>query len=256
LDALRSGFAAVGLTPDAGGQHADGQTHNALLGFADGSYLELIAPTPGGAASGHAWSAFMNSDAGSCAYAIRSDDIAADVARFRQHGITVGDPTHGGRTRPDGKRLEWITAKLGVEPLGSLLPFLIQDITPRQWRVPRSVSAEGLIDGVAEGVIHVDDLEASIDLYRRAFDLPMPDRFETMALAGAHFNATPITLVKSKSNTKVNVLLCSTSDLGKVREHLSIQANPISWPTDVPIIWLPPIYDTTFSLNLGLIERQ
>jgi hypothetical protein len=36
-------FAAAGFTVTPGGEHADGATHNALIPFADGAYIELIA---------------------------------------------------------------------------------------------------------------------------------------------------------------------------------------------------------------------
>ena len=44
LDTLQQEFASVGLKADYGGPHANGVTHMALLGFENGSYLELIAP--------------------------------------------------------------------------------------------------------------------------------------------------------------------------------------------------------------------
>ncbi len=138
LAKLRATYEALGLFPVEGGVHADGQTHNALIPLPDGSYLELIAPTPGNTASNHPWSEFMRMNAGICAWAIRSNDIQADIELYRSRGITVGDPTPGGRTRPDGVRLEWITAQLGEGALGSAMPFLIQDVTPREWRVPAS----------------------------------------------------------------------------------------------------------------------
>lgn len=177
LDEMRAGFTSVGLTPDEGGTHADGQTHNVLIGFEDGSYLELIAPVPGGTAPDHAWSQYMNNNAGVCAWAIRSNDIRADVEMFRQRGITVSDPTPGGRNRPDGVRLEWITAQLGDGPLGSVLPFLIQDVTPRELRVPRTQSAEGLIRGVAEVVVSASagNLDSAIELFRETFDWSISD---------------------------------------------------------------------------------
>ena len=36
-------YRALGFTVTFGGEHADGNTHNALVPFADGSYFELIA---------------------------------------------------------------------------------------------------------------------------------------------------------------------------------------------------------------------
>ena len=43
LEAAITHYEALGFTVQRGGTHADGATHNALVGFADGSYLELIA---------------------------------------------------------------------------------------------------------------------------------------------------------------------------------------------------------------------
>ncbi len=199
LDEMRAGFASVGLTPDEGGQHADGHTHNALIGFEDGSYLELIAPMPGGTAPGHVWSDYMNNNAGVCAWAIRSNDIRADVEMFRQRGITVGDPVQGGRNRPDGVRLEWITAKLGDGPLGSVLPFLIQDVTPRELRVPRTKSAEGLITGVEEVVIAIKDEIETSDLFRHLFllsDIRKDANWE-IGWSLTHLEGSPITLLQT-----------------------------------------------------------
>jgi hypothetical protein len=50
LEQTIDNFSALGFTVQRGGTHADGVTHNALIGFADGSYVELIAflqPAPG-----------------------------------------------------------------------------------------------------------------------------------------------------------------------------------------------------------------
>ena len=49
LSTLQDAFASVGLAADFGGPHAHGGTQMALLGFDDGSYLELIAPQKAGA---------------------------------------------------------------------------------------------------------------------------------------------------------------------------------------------------------------
>ncbi len=183
-------FESIGLTPDEGGFHANGQTHNALIGFADGSYLELIAPTPGNLAPDHAWSKFMWTDGGVCAWAIRSTDIQADVALYRSRGVIVGDPTPGGRTRPDGVRLEWITAKLGDGPLGSALPFLIQDVTPREKRVPHTKSAEGWIKGVADVLIEGDLFK----LFEKTFAI-RPNRYKAYPKqTGRYFLDLPVNL--------------------------------------------------------------
>lgn len=46
LDALADRFERLDLPTEYGGEHADGTTHMRVLAFADGSYLECIAPTP------------------------------------------------------------------------------------------------------------------------------------------------------------------------------------------------------------------
>ena len=181
LTRLVNAFAAIGLTPDAGGVHSDGQTHNALIGFGDGSYLELIAPVPGGNAESHEWGEFMRSNAGVCAWAIRSEDIEANAAEYRARGIAVSEFIGGGRTRPDGVRLDWIKATLGNETLGALLPFLIQDVTSRENRVPHTASVIGII-GVREVLAHVSvplvqewqDIDLKLPIYTESVDHLQP----------------------------------------------------------------------------------
>jgi hypothetical protein len=165
LNQLVEDFTAFGLTPDPGGVHADGQTHNALIGFEDGSYLELIAPVPGQNATNHSWAAFMETNAGVCAWAIRSADIHSDVAAYRARGVSVAEPRQGGRSRPDGVRLEWSVASMGEGALGAALPFLIQDLTPRSNRVPLTASASDFY-----GVAHVGIRMGSADLFKQALN--------------------------------------------------------------------------------------
>ncbi len=70
LNALQDGFAALGLKTDFGGPHAHGGTQMALLGFDDGSYLELIAPQKVGMTLDSGWAKMIAADAGPCAWAI------------------------------------------------------------------------------------------------------------------------------------------------------------------------------------------
>ena len=45
LEAATRDFSSFGFKVTPGGVHAGGLTHNALVAFSDGSYLELLAPT-------------------------------------------------------------------------------------------------------------------------------------------------------------------------------------------------------------------
>ncbi len=49
-------------------------------------------------------------------------------------------PTDGGRRLPDGTEIRWRVARVRQD--GRLLPFLIEDLTPRSSRVPSGPPAE------------------------------------------------------------------------------------------------------------------
>jgi len=254
LAALRKSYEAVGFATVDGGTHMDGHTHNALIPFADGSYLELITPTPGSTAPNHAWSAFMNADAGTCAWAIRSQDIAADAALFRQRGITVSEPIAGGRTRPDGVRLDWITARLGDGVLGSVLPFLSQDVTPREWRVPAPQNAD-TIWGVEQVLIGVRDLESSAALFEQAFDAENNRSYDNHGEAGSdpsiHLRGLPITLYAPKMDAmadriaevgeSVHEVLIETGDMETALLDYQTMGDVRDWH-GYAIVWFEDIY--------------
>jgi len=175
LDNLRQAFASVGLTTDYGGPHATGGTHMALLGFDDGSYLELIAPQDATAAQSSGWAKFMSADAGPCAWAVEPKDIDAEVQRLKAAGTAVTGPENGTRKRPDGMNIEWQVANVGSGTPGALLPFLIQDRTPRQWRVAPSASVQGsMLTGVEIVVLAVNDLNSAISLFRKTYNWAEP----------------------------------------------------------------------------------
>ena len=74
LKALEQVFALAGLATDYGGPHSNGITHMSLLGFDDGSYIELISTLePGQAAPwwdrahrGQRWAVRLGCGSGRC----------------------------------------------------------------------------------------------------------------------------------------------------------------------------------------------
>ena len=130
LAAAVADYEALGFTVTPGGEHTDGATHNALISFADGSYLELLAFRR--EAPEHRWWQHTAAGAGLIDFALLPDDTTAAVIAARARGLPLRGPFAGGRERPDGVRLAWQTA-LGDTPE---LPFLCGDVTPREWRVP------------------------------------------------------------------------------------------------------------------------
>ena len=175
LDALRQMFTDVGLTPDFGGPHGNGVTQMAAVGFDDGTYIELIAPVKAGEASGSNWAKFMSEDAGTCAWAVGTNVLVQEVDRMKKAGIAVTNPERGSRKRPDGMSVEWMTADVGSGSAGSVMPFIIEDQTPRPWRVQTSASVAGApVSGVENVVIGVTNLDASIAMFRKAYGWSEP----------------------------------------------------------------------------------
>jgi hypothetical protein len=202
LDKLREAFAGVGLSTDYGGPHAHGCTHMALIGFEDGSYVELIAPLKQDwQASGlmGSWAKLMRADAGAGAWAVRTRNIQAEVDRLRGAGVVVAPPEYGGRKTIDGGLLRWQTSTVGSGPAGVVLPFMIQDETPRELRVRLSDGArDSGLTGVGRVIVAVRDLEAAISLFCKAYGWESPD-IETPRDFGArlaYFPDTPVILAR------------------------------------------------------------
>ena len=135
-------YESLGFAATPGGEHADGLTHNALIPFRDGSYLELVAflnpDDPRDNVWG--WRPFLSSGGGLIDYCAASDDLGAEVRRLEDLGFDVEGPTDGGRRLPDGTEIRWRTARVRQD--GRAMPFLIEDLTPRSLRVPDGPPAE------------------------------------------------------------------------------------------------------------------
>ena len=148
-----------GFTVTPGGEHAGGLTHNALVGFQDGDYLELIAFHDLAAARGkHSWAPIAERGGGWADFALSSNDVRQDIAALGD--LVARPPEDGGRTRPDGIKIAWRVARLHKP-----LPFLIQDVTARELRVPGGDAAKHAngATGVASVVIGATDPDLVID---------------------------------------------------------------------------------------------
>jgi hypothetical protein len=210
LDSLRQAFTSIGMTPDLGGPHGNGITQMAMVAFDDASYIELIAPMKPGVTEGSDWSKYMSSDAVTCAWAVGTNVLLQEVDRLKKAGIPVTGPTPGSRKRPDGMSIEWMTAHVGTGTPGSTFPFVIEDQTPRAWRVQTSDSVKGApVYGIENVVIGVNNLDASIALFRKAYGWADP-LIETQKDIGklAYFPGEP-------------VILAAPAGGGWLSEHLS-----------------------------------
>lgn len=176
LDALAGVFADVGLEPEYGGEHAHDVTHNSLLGLDDGSYVEFISTSEAEAEPSRRRD-FIAGDAGPCGWALETDDVHAVAERMRERGVEVELSEPHQRETPDGRVAKWQLAYLGGGEPGSSLPFVIEDRSPREYRISPSPSVAGTeVTGVAATVVCVADLDAGVERYREAFDLSAPER--------------------------------------------------------------------------------
>ena len=145
LDQASADYRALGFTVIYGGRHASGATHNALVCFSDGTYLELLAPTGDAPQPGTTdFSPLLAHGEGLAGYALRSHDLIAAAAALRARGAHVGEIGEGRRLRADGIELQWRTANID----GGKSPFLIEDVTPRNLRVPDAFATTTHANGV------------------------------------------------------------------------------------------------------------
>jgi catechol 2,3-dioxygenase-like lactoylglutathione lyase family enzyme len=158
LEQAIADYTALGFTVQRGGTHAAGSTHNALVGFADGSYLELIAFLRPDAS--HRWGAWAaRGHQGFVDYALLPPSVGSVVARAQAAGVAYSGPVDGGRIRLDGAVLQW---QIGLPPSRDL-PFLCGDVTPRALRVCEGavrVHANG-VQGIASVTVLVQGLADS-----------------------------------------------------------------------------------------------
>ncbi|WP_277554116.1 VOC family protein [Halobaculum limi] len=198
LERLTDTFEAAGFPVEYGGAHSNGVTHMAIVGFRDGSYIELISTIESGVDSPW-WDDAIRRDGGPCAWAIGVDDIEASTAALDDRGVRVDGPAAYERTRDDGTLVEWDLTYLGEGDPGSFLPFLITDRTPRERRVrPTGDMASSPIVGIDTVVVGVDDLDAAVRQLTDAFDLAAPtmSKFAELDADVAVFPEQPIALAQ------------------------------------------------------------
>jgi catechol 2,3-dioxygenase-like lactoylglutathione lyase family enzyme len=163
LEAAMADYRALGFTVVAGGSHPGRTSHNALVVFQDGSYLELIAWKSSNPAERWCVEHEKHGD-GLMDFALLPDDTAAAIAAAKARGLELSGPIDGGRKRPDGVELKWQTGRQSTFDL----PFLCGDITPRALRVPEGEVRwhPNGVTGIASVTVAVRDLDASIARYR------------------------------------------------------------------------------------------
>jgi hypothetical protein len=136
-----------GLAPVAGGVHDGLGTRNALIGLADGRYLEILAPDPAQPLRGTLGERLADlSRPALVTWAAASPDLAAIASRLSAAGLDTRGPVRLQRTTPAGDHLEWDLLFAGGHGFGSLFPFFID------WRDTVHPSRDLAIAGVLEAL--------------------------------------------------------------------------------------------------------
>ena len=183
-------YSALGFTVVPGGEHPRMGSHNALIAFADGSYLELIAfkhrSSPPhikiakqvraeelraeqiSPAERHMRS-WETVGEGLVDFALVPGAIEDAIAGAASRGLTLEGPLPGGRLRPDGQQVSW---QFGI-PDAFDLPFLCADVTPRAVRVPHGAAWEHAngVRGISGILVLVTYLDIAIPRYRALLDI-------------------------------------------------------------------------------------
>jgi len=182
-------YTALGFTVVPGGVHAGGLTHNALIPFADGRYLELLALTLTWKRRVFRMLARSGLDRvmarrspllGRALRRIRSGEGLADFALVCSPLAAVfgageiDGPVDGGRTRQDGQRVSWRLAF----PRVAVLPFLIEDVTARHLRVPPNITHANGAAGVQAVTVATGSFDRSVASYQALLGR---EPFETVA---------------------------------------------------------------------------
>ncbi len=191
LASASKNYEALGFTVVPGGRHPVG-THNALIAFDDGAYIELIAfyePY-----KQHKWWEPLQRGGGLVDFCLQTDDLRGDTAAFRRAGVAIDDPSPLSRVRPDGYQLKWVLSISRGRHQG-VAPFLIQDETPRGERVPRQTSHPNGVRGIGTVTVAIDDIPRVRGWYAKALGQNGQDvRRDDLHGSGVRFTVGPHTL--------------------------------------------------------------
>ena len=206
LETAMSDYVSLGFAVRYGGEHPGRSTHNALVYFSAGNYLELIAERPDLPPTSDARENWvrdaLQEGRALLTYALRSEDLAQTVAACADRGLELDGPYDGARNRPDGTRVAW----RGATTANPYLPFLIEDISARELRISEALSDVTHANG-ARGVQQVVLLAADVMAVAAAYE-PLLGQAAQPADGKARFSlgSTGI-LIRSPENERERTFL-------------------------------------------------
>ena len=189
LDGLTAVFEANGFTVVGGGKHPIG-SYNNLIGLDDGAYIELLSfydDSP----KHYWWDAVHKRGGGLIDFCMRTDDIRADYALFKAQGVEMSPLVGLSRVRVDGYQLSWLNNEVyGVYQ--GLIPFVIEDKTPREERVPKEKTHVNGVKGIDTVSLAARDLESARRIMGAVLgQVGEPVNDEDLNASGVAFQAGP-----------------------------------------------------------------
>jgi len=192
LTRVTAAYRALGFTITPGGARRipGSSVHNAMVYFADGTFLEIFAASPSPLlatlrALAQPWlierlgrtrrleplarmMAILRRPEGLTGYVLLSTAFQSDLAAARDRGFGWGEAVTMARTRPDGRTVRWTIAA----PSGPEVGALRSPYTPEIPHDPAEVHHANGVTGLAEVTLVVRDLAASAERLERALGVP------------------------------------------------------------------------------------
>ena len=156
LGDLATSFKSLGFTVVGGGKHPIG-SYNNLIGLGDGAYIELLSFYEN-SPNHYWWDALHKRGGGLIDFCMQTDDIRADYALFEEQGVQMSPLVGLSRVRVDGYQLSWLNNEIYGGYQG-LIPFVIEDETPRDERVPKERHHANGVTGIDTITLAARDLD-------------------------------------------------------------------------------------------------
>lgn len=216
LDALTMTFKALGFAVVGGGRHPIG-SYNSLIGLADGAYIELLSFYEN-SPQHYWWDAVHTRGGGLIDFCMATDDIRGDYALFAAQGVEMSALVGLSRVRHDGYQLAWLNNEIYGECQG-LIPFIIEDETPREERVPKENQHENQVTGIDTITLAARDL----GMTRRIMDAALsqtgaPIRDDLLHASGIVYQVGPHRLE----------YLTPIDERSPLRQHIAAN-KPLPW---------------------------
>ena len=229
LDALTETYKSLGFSVVGGGKHPIG-SYNSLISLADGAYIELLSfyeESP----NHYWWDAVHSRGGGLIDFCVQTDDIRGDYAVFQAQGVDMSPLVGLSRVRVDGYQLVWLNNEIYGEYQG-LIPFVIEDETPREERVPKENQHANQVTGIDTITLAARDLKAA----RRIMDAALrqrgqPVRDGDLRASGIVYQVGPHRLE----------YLTPEDESSPLYNHLQAN-NPVPWRICFKIGWRDAIF--------------